>query len=72
MKFVDGEGRKIELYIRTESGMDIAEDVFDDARIISAPGEERLYFVDDIEYIIDYANEYSIEDSPMCVYWEEI
>lgn len=51
----DSSGRSVEFHLYVSSGVDIAEDWLDAGRL--PRNEDGAYLVDDIDYVIDYAND---------------
>lgn len=51
----DSTGRSVEFHLYASSGVDFAEDWLDAGRL--PRDEDGAYLVDDIDYIIDYAND---------------
>lgn len=51
----DSAGRSVEFHLFASSGVDFAEDWLDAGSL--SRDEDGAYLVDDIDYIIDYAND---------------
>lgn len=51
----DSTGRSVEFHLYTSSGVDFAEDWLDAGRL--PHDTDGAYLVDDIDYVIDYAND---------------
>lgn len=51
----DSTGRSVEFHLFVSSGVDFAEDWLDAGSL--PRNEEGAYLVDDIDYVIDYAND---------------
>lgn len=51
----DSNGRSVEFHLYASSGVDFAEDWLDAGCL--PRNEDGAYLVDDIDYIIDYAND---------------
>ena len=51
----DSSNRSVEFHLYSSSGVDFAEDWFDAGRL--PRDEDGAYLVDDIDYVIDYAND---------------
>lgn len=51
----DSTGRSVEFHLFTSSGVDFAEDWLNAGSL--PRNEDGAYFVDDIDYVIDYAND---------------
>lgn len=55
MLLLDSAGRSVEFHLYISSGVDFAEDWLDAGCL--PRNEDGAYLVDDIDYIIDYAND---------------
>lgn len=51
----DSTGRSVEFHLYTSSGVDFAEDWLNAGSL--SRGADGAYLVDDIDYVIDYAND---------------
>lgn len=51
----DSSGRSVEFHLFASSGVDFAEDWLNAGRL--SRNEDGAYLVDDIDYVIDYAND---------------
>lgn len=51
----DSAGRSVEFHLFASSGVDFAEDWLDAGRL--PRDKDGAYLVDDIDYVIDYAND---------------
>lgn len=55
MLLCDSAGRSVEFHLFTSSGVDFAQDWLDAGSL--SRNEDGAYLVDDIDYVIDYAND---------------
>lgn len=55
MLLLDSTGRSVEFHLFASSGVDFAEDWLDAGSL--SRNAEGAYLVDDIDYVIDYAND---------------